>query len=241
MQVSIANLVLDLLLVALVAYGLISGWKRGFVRVVFMKMRWLTALVVSFLVARPLGALLGKTLFGPSLEGKIKEILGNALGEKLSDATASELVSELPLALKGILNLFGFDAAKLAADAETAGGSLLDNFASTISSPVATVIGTVVVFIVAYIVLRLTLRFIVQLVSAIFSIPGLRIINKTLGVIFGLLFSLISAWILVTVLGLVFGILAGGDIAFFADFNINKTLIAKFFYQFKPLELIFSL
>ena len=238
---SIANLILDLLPVALVAYGLISGWKRGFGRVVFMKMRWLTALVVSFLIARPLGAVLGKNLFEPSLAGKIKDILGDALGEKLANATASELVSELPLALKGILNLFGFDASKLAADAEAAGGAMLDHFASSIAAPVATVIGTVVVFICSYIVLRLTLRFIVQLVSAIFSIPGLRIINKTLGVIFGLLFSLISAWIFVTILGFVFGILAGGNIAFFADFDITKTLIAKFFYQLKPLELIFSL
>ena len=178
----------------------------------------------------------------PSLAGKIKDILGNALGEKLSNASASELVSELPLALKGVLNLFGFDAAKLAEEAEAAGGSMLENFALTIASPVATVIGTVVVFILSYIVLRLTLRFIVQLVSALFSIPGLRIINKTLGVIFGLLFALISAWILVTILGLIFGILAGGgNIAFFADFDIDKTLIAKYFYQLKPLELIFSL
>lgn len=237
----IANLILDILLVALVAYGLISGWKRGFVRVVFMKMRWLTALVVSFLVARPLGAMLGRSVFEPSLAGRIKDILGGALGQELANATAYDLVSELPLALKGLLNLFGFDAAKLALDAEAAGGSILDNFASTVAAPLATVIGTVVVFIACYFVLRLTLRFIVQIVSAIFSIPGLRIINKSLGVVFGLLFSLISAWILITVLGLVFGILAGGDIAFFADFDMEKTMLAKFFYQLKPLELIFSL
>ena len=240
-RMSFANLILDILPVAIVAYGLLMGWRRGFVRVVFMKMRWLTALVVSFLVARPFGAMIAETALRQPLSARIAQFLKDALGNRLADATASDLVSELPLAMKGILNLVGLDAQKLAADADAAGGSLIQDFSYNVAGPISTVIGTVLVFLGVYLVLRLTLRFIVEIVSAIFSIPGLRIINQSLGVVFGLLFALITAWILVTVAGGLFEIAAGTSMQFFADFDIGKTLLAKFFYQFKPLELIFSL
>lgn len=238
---SYCNLLLDVLLAVILVHGLISGWMRGFVRVVFRKLRRLTSLILAILVARPLGSWIGMEYFRAPMVDEIRSILVKALGTGADTATAGELARELPLAMRGILNLFGIDVAERAAEIDAVGGNALSRFADSIAAPVASIIGILLAFVVAYFVFRLFLRVIVYVVNGIFSLPVLRIINKILGVVFGVFFAAVMAWVLTTVLGYVFGLLADGGVAFFGDFDIDATWIAKYFYQLKPLEIIFSI
>ena len=238
---SYCNLLLDVLLAVILLHGLISGWMRGFVRVVFRKLRRLTSVILAILVARPLGAWIGEEYFRASMVGEIREILVKALGTGADTATATELAGELPLVMRGLLNLFGVDVAERAAEIDAIGGNALTRFAESIASPVASIIGILIAFVLSYIVFRLFLRVIVYVINAIFSLPGLRLINKILGVVAGAFFAVVLSWILATVLGYVFGLLADSGIAFFADFDVTKTWIAQYFYQLKPLEIIFSI
>jgi uncharacterized membrane protein required for colicin V production len=238
---SYCNLILDALLAVILVHGLISGWLRGFVRVVFRKLRWLTSLICALLVARPIGGWLGEEYFMKPMVGEIRGMLVKALGTGANDATAAELASELPIAMRGLLGLFGVDVSKYAADIDAAGGNALTRFADSIAAPVANIIGVLLTFVVAYFVFRLFLRVIVYVINAIFCLPGLRFINKILGVVAGVAFAAVFGWILMTLCGYIFGLLADSGVAFFADFDMQTTWIAKYFYQSKPLEFIFSI
>ena len=235
------NLLLDALLAFLLIRGMMTGWKRGFVRVVFMRMRRLTALLAALFLARPIGLLIGEAYFEQPLVGKIRELLVSALGEDAATASAERLADGLPSVLQGVLHLFGVDIDRISASAEAAGGSLLDGFAARIAEPTAAILGAVVAFVCLYFLTRLLLRLIVHLVSAIFSIPGLSFVNKLLGFAFGVFFALLTAWVLTTALAFFFELLQANGIAFFADFAIDKTYIAKYFYGLKPLELLLRL
>lgn len=238
---SYCNLLLDVLLAVILVHGLITGWLRGFVRVVFRKLRRLTSLLLAILVARPIGSWLGEEYFLDPMVGEIRSILVKALGSGAETASATELAGELPLVMRGLLSIFGVDAAERAAEIDAAGGNALTRFASSIAAPVASIIGILIAFVVAYFVFRLFLRVIVYVVNAIFSLPILRVFNKILGVAVGVFFAAVMCWVLTTVLGYVFGLVADGGVAFFADFDIKSTWLAKYFYQTKPLEIIFSI
>ena len=82
---------------------------------------------------------------------------------------------------------------------------------------------------------------IVCVVNVIFCLPGLRFLHKVLGAVAGVFFAAILGWIVVTLVGYLFTIFAGDGIAFIENFNIEKTWIAKYFYQLKPLEFILSI
>ena len=238
---SYCNLLLDALLAVILVHGLITGWIRGFVRVVFRKLRWMTSLICAILIARPIGGWIGEKYLYDPMVGEIRGLLVKSLGTGANDATATELANELPLLMRGILNFFGINVADRAAQIDAQGGNALTRFAETIAAPVATIIGILLTFVVAYFVFRLFLRVIVYVVNGIFCLPGLRFINKILGVVVGVGFAAVFGWVLVTVCGYVFGLLSDSSIAFFADFDIASTWIAKYFYQLKPLEFIFSI
>lgn len=235
------NVLLDLILVFIVAWGIISGWRRGFVKVVFMKMKRLTSIVIACLLAKPIGNLLKDKLFLEPMTVKIRELLGEALGTDAVTATTEEMTENLPLVLRGILNLVGIDIAEKAAEATEAGGNLLDSFTAGIAEPAARVVGVIAAFIIVYFICRLFLRVLVALVNGIFNLPGLRIVNKVLGLVFGLTFSAAFAWIIVAVIGFFGDLLTNSSIAFFEKFNIMETWLAKFVYQFKPIDFIFSI
>ena len=238
---SYSNLLLDVILAVILVHGLISGWLRGFVRVVFRKLRRLTSLILAILVARPIGGWIGEEYFRAPMVDEIRSILVKALGANASSASATELAEELPLVMRGLLYLFGVDVSDRAAQIDAQGGNALTRFAESIAAPVASIIGILLTFVVAYFVFRLFLRVIVYVVNGIFSLPGLRLVNKILGVVAGVFFAAVMAWVLTTVLGYVFGLLADSGVAFFGDFDVKTTWIAQYFYQLKPLEIIFSI
>lgn len=235
------NLLLDAMVAALLIHGVMTGWMRGFVRVVFMRMRRLTALIAAFFLARPIGGMIGAAYFEEPIAEKLRELFISELGENASLASADRLSRELPSLLRGALHLFGVDVDAITEGAEAAGGSLLDTFAFRIAEPTARILGAVVAFVCIYFLVRLLLRFIVHLISAIFTLPGLRFANKLLGLAAGLLFALLTAWVLTTLLAFIFELLGANDLAFFSDFAIKKTYLAKYFYRLKPLELLLRL
>ncbi len=240
-KMSYCNLLLDVLLAVILVHGLVTGWMRGFVRVVFRKLRRLTSLILAILVARPIGGWLGEEYFLDPMVGEIRSILVKSLGAGAETSTAAELAGELPLAMRGLLSIFGVDVAERAAQIDAAGGNALTRFASSVAAPVASIIGILVAFVVSYFVFRLFLRVIVYVVNGIFSLPVLRVVNKILGVAVGIFFAVVMCWVLTTLLGYVFGLLAESGVRFFADFDIKTSWIAKYFYQTKPLEIIFSI
>ncbi len=236
-----AKIVLDLLLVVMMLYGIFMGYKRGFVRVIFRKFRWLTTLVLSLLLARPIGGLLRERLFLAPVSEKLRSVLTEALGDEIIGATAQELTEQVPLVLRGLLNLLGIDFEQMALESGMTGAELLEYLVEMIASPVAMVIGVIVAFFALFILLRLCLGMVASLVSLIFRAPGLRTVNRLLGVVFGGFFAFLTVWFTVTVLNIAFEALAAGDIAFFAGYDIEDTLLAKYFNQFRPLDFILAL
>jgi uncharacterized membrane protein required for colicin V production len=240
-MMTVFSIMLDLLPILLIVLGAIFGMRQGFIRVVFGRLRRLTSLALAAILARPVGSWVKDEFLLAPVTGKIKEFLADALGAELSGATGEEMASNLPAALRGVLNLLRIDISEAAADAEAAGGNLLEQFASRIAEPAARFLGVLLAFVALYFLCRIFLRLLVSVVDMIFKLPGLRILNSLLGLVFGLLFAVLYSWLLVTALGYVGDLLANGDVRFFAGFDIEKTYIAKYFYSFRPIEFIFSI
>ena len=114
-------------------------------------------------------------------------------------------------------------------------------FAGKVALPVANVIGTVIAFVLLYFVFRIAIRLVGRLLHGVFELPGLRIVNRIGGVLFGLLFSLVFTWIAVKVLTWGFSLFSESDVALLRGFDIEQSFIAKYFYHFNPLDTLLSI
>ncbi|MFA5561295.1 MAG: CvpA family protein [Eubacteriales bacterium] len=230
-----SQLVLDVLMVAFVVFGLLIGIRRGFIKLVFHHLRRVASLVCAFFLAKPLGERF-QYLIAEPLKGLLRDYIGESVGIN----TSEELVGQVPTVIKGLAGLFGAELNAMADEALSSGQNAIDTFLDAATDPIARALAIVAAFIALYFVGLIVIRILGFIIDKLFQLPGLKQVNKILGAVFGLAFYAVFAWIACKLLVFGIGLAGGSDIAFLADFDITKTYIARYVYQFDPLKWILS-
>ncbi len=226
--------ILDLLVIGCLIWGLVGGYFAGMIRIIFRRMRRLAAAVFAFLLASPFGKLLARAFLVDPITEKLSAYIA------VDADTPEQLVEQLPLVIRWGASLFNVDLEAMASTSSE-GTSAAEAFAGKVALPVANVIGTVIAFVLLYFVFRIAIRLVGRLLHGVFELPGLRIVNRIGGVLFGLLFSLVFTWIAVKVLTWGFSLFSESDVALLRGFDIEQSFIAKYFYHFNPLDTLLSI
>ena len=236
-----ATVALDILVVLMFIIGIIYGYKRGFIMVLLGTLRKPTTVILSLLLARPVGALIGEKWFLSSIAEKMAGWLNMQVDSTLSGQTAVDhMEAQTPAVIRLIAELLGYDTQKMAEEAVNSGKTPTEVFTMKLAEPVAQFIGMIIAFIVLLIVLHFLLTLVAKCLNGLCDIGPVRWVNRILGIVLGLFFLVCYAWIFCRVLVFVFSRGFLDDVAFFADFDIDRTWIARWIYHFNPLAFIFS-
>lgn len=228
----LSNVIPDVVLFLGLVLGLILGFKLGFVRVLFSGFfKRIIALVCAILLSKPIGRLIGEKFFFGGVADWIEKTLSKALGGSAAGASGETLYNELPLVVRWIVDLLHL---------EVNSEGTIREIAEKIATPVANVIGVVIAVVILYILFRIAFRLIRAILDKIMNLPGLVIVNKILGVIFGFTFAVLFLWVILSIYASV-GAHFAGDPGFFAEFDLEKTLAAKYLSGTRPLDFVFSI
>ena len=104
---NLANIIFDVSLGIILLVGLLIGYKKGFINIVFKTFRSLGALVLAYYLAKPFVAMF-------DLTNKIAQPVKNMLLDYVVTSSPEGTAGKIPTVLKSLANLFGTDLTKIA-------------------------------------------------------------------------------------------------------------------------------
>lgn len=227
------NLVFDVILVLLLAFGLIHGLRKGLVRILFRTFKKVVALIVAFTCAKPFAG-----LFEGQITASVKSMLSRIITENAGAASGAEITQRVPTILRRLAGLFDVDLTAYGEQALEGGGNYADAFAELAANPIGNAVSVVIAFVALYFLMRLALWPAGALANLVFHAPVLKQVNVALGGIVSLFFYAIFAWILCEI-G-IFLISLFPDVAFLSGFSVEKTFICKFLHEGTLLKWLLS-
>ena len=192
------NWILDILLVAALAFGFYYGWKRGFLRIVLKTFASLFAAVIAMSYFSALGVFLRDKFVYTFVHNKVMEkVAGLGIG-----SAADDIVGAVPEGFRRVAELVGIDLTSMAESAVQSSEDALMSFAESASFSLAQLISSATAFVLVFLVSFFVLRFLATPINAIvMRLPLLGQINRYLGLVFGALTTMIIAWLVIKLLG----------------------------------------
>ena len=138
-----ANLIIDLILLAVLFVGAYMGYKNGFLFTVVKPVKFALALALAITLASFVGEYMVEPIIGPAISHKLSDILF----EKYSEITAATANESLPTIVKFAASLCGVNLADITT---TDGMSIIEAVVNAVTEPFVDIIGTLFGFIIAY-------------------------------------------------------------------------------------------
>ncbi len=229
-----ANIIVDIILVALLITGAIIGAVKGFVKTVAKPIKWVASLAFSFSVSPSLG----DNVIKPLILTPVSNQLAEFLNERYAEITAENAGSSLPMLIRIAAGLCGININEVASNAENADISVLNAVINSITDPVVGVISVIIAFIILYIASSLVLSLVIAIINAIVDHGVVGVINRILGCILTLVLSFMIVWLLASVFDTVIAIPTVAEAAWVQEFTGGW--VYNFLKSFSPLDLLLS-
>lgn len=242
------SIILDLIVVLIIAFFVITSAKRGFVR---------TAIeIVGFFLAFYLSLSLSGIAANFIYDGFVKEPMLAQIEEKADDLikdslptvdlnenddaiisqNSVEIYNALPQFIVGVAKNYditpeGF-AQTIKNNNDSNATELLLDYAV---KPIVVNLIKIILFIILFIVLSILVKWLAKIVNRIFSIPIIGGLNRTLGAVFGLIKGTIIAAAVCIAISFIISFSENG-ILFVTSQTIENTYIFKILSGLNPLK-----
>lgn len=215
------SLIIDLILIAIVAFCAWNGYRKGFI----MGISGILALIVAFYGAQIVADTYSQeftSMLKPFVSGVVDAAVADVQigGEEGYDNEEVYEVTYDALGNIGILKSAARDIAnEIAERVERTGQTMREEIVSVLCSKIAYVLTSVIVFLLILIVFTV----IANILNLAFKMPGLEFINETLGALFGFakgaIIVVAIAWVMRYL-----GVLVDEDI-------VNKTILLEWLME----------
>ncbi len=231
------NFILDLILVAIAAFFVLYGWKRGFFKSVMFFGSGVASLFLSYAFAPSLG----KFIKDRFIIGNISQSIEKSFSS-IARIPAAGAEGEYDLSLLAGDPQFGETVAKYGANEgkinDIMGGSgtagdIIEKVSRAVADPVATTIGRIIAFIIIFIVSIILLRVLTFFIGFLFELPVLKTMDRTAGLIFGIVCAVFFVWIFSMSVDFVMDALdtiTSGD--------SERPMLISFFAKYNPVGLL---
>lgn len=238
---SISSAIIDVIILSISIFIIITGFKRGLARVILELVAWLLTLVLATYLSAPLAsAFYGFT--EPAFVGKIDKKAEVLIDDKL-EASIEEIFEDLPVITSNTAIFFGTTPSVAANEIFTRYSDKEDVSVGKILNltikPFVLLILRGIIFTVIFILLLPILKWAAYKLDKLFNVPVISQFNRFLGMIFGVLQACIIILILSCAIEL--------TIYFTSDKNeyINSTVVEdtyvyKYFHENNPIIGIFE-
>ena len=215
------SLIIDLILIAIVAFCAWNGYRKGFI----MGISGILALIVAFYGAQIVADTYSQeftSMLKPFVSGVVDAAVADVQigGEEGYDNEEVYEVTYDALGNIGILKSAARDIAnEIAERVERTGQTMREEIVSVLCSKIAYVLTSVIVFLLILIVFTV----IANILNLAFKMPGLEFINESLGALFGFakgaIIVVAIAWVMRYL-----GVLVDEDI-------VNKTMLLEWLME----------
>ncbi len=222
------QILLNGLLLAVLILPAIRAYYAGFVKTAFRFFRYVVALLLSLLLASPLGALLKRVW----LDRRFYDLICGTLKEKVDlSEGADALITALPVGVRRILAVFRFDLDSLVARLEASGEELLFGFAETVSERVSSIVAVLLAFALVFGASLLVLFLLSHFLNFLFErLAFLEKVNRIFGLLLGLSVGVLCASVVSQ--------LTVAVLTTFTDVDYSAAPLLRFFHDISPLRWI---
>lgn len=169
------GIIIDGIIILFILLSVFLGYKKGLVALGIHLVAFIVAILISFILYRPIGNLIiNNTQIDESLQGTIETKLEKVVGNEETDGITNSLI-------------------------ENAKNGAVEETAKSLSINI--IYGVTIILL--FIILRIALVFITAIANWIAKLPILKQANKAGGIIYGLLRGLLIAYALLLIINLV--------------------------------------
>lgn len=221
--------IIDIALIAITLTTILIYTFEGFVKSFLGSLKYVLALVIGYLLAKPVGAWISTrylfNIINPWVSGNFRDMLTEAD----SKINLKELVDQLPDIAISFLDKVGFSFDSIISEGEN---SLLtaenvSEISASISGHVSLFISSAIAFLLVFILSLLLLSIAIFFLDKLFSTPGLKQINRGLGFLFGLICSFINLIVICSTITLILNIVGVDNPTLTVDAIREKTFIYR--------------
>ncbi len=217
----------DLILVLIVLVCALIGYQKGFVLSCFNFFGGLISFILDAFLAEPLGAYISTSFLQPLLQNYFTKAFGKFLAKRAAESNDSEVLSaatdffhKLGLEESAVQNYF--EQAEY--DVET----FIHSAVTAVTQPIAKTVGFVVALVLLFVVLFFVCKFIFRFFDFVAKLPVLNVVNRSLGLLFGISYGILLAVVFSVALEMLEPFIQRSDLPFLSDFSIERTYLAKF-------------
>ena len=169
------GIIIDGVIVLFILLSVFLGYRKGLVSLGIHLVAFIVALVIAFILYRPIGSLIMNTTeIDESLQGTIETKLEEIVGSEDGNVTTTNLI-----------------------------GNIQNGAISETSKSLSMNIIYGVTIIVLFIILRIALVFISAIANWVAELPILKQVNKAGGIIYGLLRGVLITYVILLIISLV--------------------------------------
>ena len=229
--------VLDILVIGVFGFAVWNGYRRGFVRA----LSGLLAFVVAAAVALIFNSTVAEAVYDRRIAPAIRETVAEQLETDATAPVAGRLdaaLEKLPGVLTNVLAKNGLSsgadiAGRLTAGAQTTAQSIAEQVVTQVIRPTVVALLRVVAFLLLFLAAYLAARLLLRLVDKVFRLPGLRRINRTLGLIPGIINGVLGVVIAVLIIQAIAA--AGSAGALITPAVVENTRIVRWIIHHNPV------
>jgi len=210
------GIIVDVAIVLIIGLTTFIGYKRGLIKVAFSLVSFILALIIAFILFKPVSSLIINTT---SIDDNLKQTIYNNLASKELTVENAEELKEQNLPQSVIDNVTSY--------IEEAGAQAQNEVAEVLSEQLTTTIMNIGVALILFIVVRIALISVRALADLIAKLPILKQINKTGGTVYGVLKGLVIIYIVLAITTLLMPVINNQTILE----AINTSFIGKFMYN----------
>jgi uncharacterized membrane protein required for colicin V production len=226
---------IDLIIIGIIGLFLIIGIAKGFMKQILSAANWLLSLIGSFLLLKPVSALVAKTAVKTTINTKVGDWIASK-GALFSTTITSSQASEQ---LTGAISELGLP--EFIAKAIVGGLDLSSVEGSTLAEVLAPTIGniilTVLTFLALFLVLAIVLKIIFHLLNKVFDKGVLGVVNRILGAVLGLVKGVVLVSLAMLLVSALSGLIQPLNSFLTTDLKLGTEGfgIGKYFYENNPI------
>ena len=207
------GILVDVIVILIFVLNILIGYKKGLINVIFSICAFLIAIIVSFILFKPVSNII---INNTEFDNKIKEIIINNNSNE-----SEEQVTQNQEKNSNIIK--NYIESKVKQKADEVKTKTVENIASTISVRIVYVITGIVLFVA----IRIILIFLKFLFEALAELPIIKQFNEVGGILYGALKGLVIIYLLLTTVFVVTSV-KGNNII---QDKIEKSYVTKFLYD----------
>ncbi len=238
------HFILDIVILALCVLTIFVSYKRGFFKSVMSLCSGIAALLVAYTFTPRLALIVKEKFLLDKIAGGVTDTLAS-MAKSGTDGTQT-VVYDLSKLLENsqclsILDQYGADSqavTDLIHSVNDGSHAAVEEVAYAVSDPIAGTIANIIVFIGLFLTAILVLRLITWAIGAIFTLPVLRGVDKTLGLVFGVVSALLFVWIFAMVVAAALDAIASVAPGTVDPGILDDSILLKFFARYNPVEAI---